>query len=537
MFVNRLIATLELDLNGTKFSVPGGNIKNIDVELRPHGFRVSLDFWFICLKAQSEDKIFAKFVKDELAKAKLTIDRKFDAVGETADPIVLQGLVQRREVSERVFDALSGEPILHRHYSLDFADRAQVLWGQHYPTALYVDKKLTELIDANKPEGVKLTHSWAAGKVKHTVLSLPLGEELNEASFYDYLFWLLDRNHAGLYYDYVTDTYTISDKKKEFGNAVSLVADDVEELNAVFPPVSRSSVSVLNACTEAATKTKDIANKLKVTGVKNEYILRSSVASDLTDRATLETKRHKKSEVLARIDFGCFPSTTMRPNLLLKFDAWPSTIYQSKHQYRVLEIDIHASAESQMATDDAEDPSNAFEVVMVARLEKKENTLFAFPAYRVPVWPVQVEGKVLSELGDKPQETYQIYRNDKTSIDYYKVEVPLWKNQKVVVAFEPNLASGHFYFPIHKGARVLLELSHDRAEIHRFVQWRPGARLPQESQGNHILFGKTSKDQTSVNHVYKDAKPQLRIDRTSGEDKQVVEVSEGRIYMETIATK
>lgn len=537
MFVNRLLATLDLELAKTKFSVPGGNIKNIHAELRPHGFRVSVDFWFICLKAQSEDKIFDKFIKDDLAKAKLTLDRKFDKVGATSEPLVLSGIVEQRSVAERVFDALSGEPILHRHYRLEFADRAQVLWKQHFPTNLYVDKKLTELIDANKPEGVTLTHSWAAGKVKYPVLSLPLGGAEQRASFYDYLFWLLDQHSAGLYYDYKTDKYTISDKKKEFGAVVSGEPGDVEELQLVLPPVSRTTVGVLNGYANASTKTKEIANTQKAKGVKREYLLRSTVGADLTSRVTLETKRHKALQPQARIEFACYPSTTMRPNMLLKFDEWPATIYQSKHQYRVLEMDLHAAAESQMATDDAEDPSNSFEVSLVARLEKKEETRFALPAYEAPKWPVQVEGKVVSEVGEKPQETYQIYRDDKTSVDNYKVEVPLWKAQKVIATFEPNLGSGHFYFPLYKGARVLLELFHDRAEICRFVEWRPGARLPAESQGNHLLLGKKAKDQTSITHVYKDAKPQLSIDRTNGEDKQKLEVSEGRIFLSTVATE
>lgn len=540
MFVNRLVATLDLTLDGTTFAVPAGNIKNISINLRSYGFSVSLDFWFVCLKEQSEDKVYAKFIKDELATAKFTVDRKFDKVGASSEPLVLKGIVENRAFSERVFGGIKGEPILHRHYHLDFSDRGQVLWRQHFPTALYVDKKLSELIDDNRPDGVKVTHEWTAGKVKHPVLSLALGASdtgARGASFYDYLHWLLDRMQTGLYYDYKTDSYTISDKKKEFGGAVSSDPEDVEELRAVFRPISRTSVSVLNGCASAATTEKAIENKLKVTGVQREYFLRSSVASDLTNRTALETKRHAQRKEGTEIDFARYPSTTMRPNILVKFDEWCNTIHQSKQQCRVGSVNIEATAESQGATDNAEDDSNSYEVIYSTQLEAKAETLFDYPQYRVPQWTVRVEGVVVSEVGEDKQETYQPYKDDDTSIDYYKVEIPLWKKQKVIVTYEPLFEPGHFYFPIYKGARVLVELGHNRASIVGFVDWRAGARLPLESQGNHLLLGKKAEDQTSITHVYKDAKPQLSIDRCNGKDKQKLEVSEGRVYFETIATE
>lgn len=537
MFVTRLVVKLEMKLDGTVFTVPGGNIKNLSVKLCPYGFNVALDFWFVCLSDQSEDAILAKFIKDELATVKLTIDSKFDTVGESADPLVLSGVVEHRRFSERVFEDVTGAPVLHRHYHLDFADRAQVLWRQHFPTSLYVDKTLAEVIDDNKPDGVKVTHAWEAGKAKHPVLSLPLGTSDNDASFYDYIHWLLNRHHAGLYYDYDNYAYTVSDKKQEFGSPVSLPTGDVAELTAVFSPISRAAVSVLNGCTTAATTEKGIDNTLKVAGVKRQYLLRSAVANDLVNRAALETKRHAQPQVSAAIELSRYPSTTMRPNLLVKFDEWSSKLFQATQTYRVRDVEFDAHAESQEAIDDAEDPTNAYQIQYASRLEKKEETLFAYPEFRNPVWNMRVEGVVVSEVGDEKQETYQSYRDDNTSIDYYKVEVPLWASQKAIALYEPLFAPGHFYFPIYKGARVLLQLSYDSAAVVGFVDWRAGARLPLETQGNHLLLGKKNEDQTSLAHVYKDAKPQLQIVRTHGKDKQTVEVSEGRVYIETIATE
>ena len=84
-----------------------------------------------------------------------------------------------------------------------------------------------------------------------------------------------------------------------------------------------------------------------------------------------------------------------------------------------------------------------------------------------------------------------------------------------------------------KHARVLVALDFDRASVVEFLDWRPGARLPLESQGNHILLGKQKDDETSIRHVYEDAKPLLSIQRKKAEDVQLIKVSEGTIFIET----
>lgn len=534
--INRLLVSLELDLAGSRFSIPAGNIKRFALRLDPYGFTAQLSFWFICLKDESEDKIKAKFVLPEVALAKLTIDRGFDTVGESADPLLLQGLVVSRDFSERVFEGMTGQPVLQRNYALSFADRAQVLWRQHFPTALYVDSTLAALIDENTPDGVQLTHAWQASAVRHPVLSLPLGASAQGASFYDYLHWLLNRHQAGLLYDYQADAYTISDKKREFGAEVESEPKDVREWRTVLRPPCRSTISVLNGSTLAGTGEQTLTHASSVAGVKRQYLMRSSVDNDLGERAKLEAKRHAPRALGARVTFARFPSTTMRPNLALKCGQWSAAAYHVAYKFRVCHVRLDAEATSQLPTDDAEDPSNAYLVDYRAELEGSEEPHFAYPGYCAPCWDLRVEGIVVSEVGDGPEETYQPYRDEQTSLDYYRVEIPLWKKQKVIVAYEPLFAPGHFYFPMYKGSRVLVQLRHDRATVVGFLDFRPGARLPLETQGNHLLMGKKAQDQTSIRHIYKDARPQLHIERSHGKDKQTLEVSEGRIVLETVST-
>ncbi|MEO1334401.1 MAG: hypothetical protein AAFV29_02100, partial [Myxococcota bacterium] len=76
-----------------------------------------------------------------------------------------------------------------------------------------------------------------------------------------------------------------------------------------------------------------------------------------------------------------------------------------------------------------------------------------------------------------------------------------------------------------------------RAAIVQYLDWRPGARLPKESQGNQILLGKKAEDQTSMRHTFESSKPVLTVERTAAKDNQTIVVSEGTIRMETKETK
>src|SRR5262249_55299655 len=153
---------------------------------------------------------------------------------------------------------------------------------------------------------------------------------------------------------------------------------------------------------------------------------------------------------------------------------------------------------------------------------------------------------VVSETGDDgdeeqekpPEETYQIYTDSTTSLDQYKVAIPLFPTKSegegeegggaggggaggggggeegesdpgksVVIPFLPTTFPGHFYCPAYKKERVLVALSFRSAEIVQYLDWRAGARLPADGQGDHLLLGKKDKDQTSLSHTYVDAKP------------------------------
>jgi hypothetical protein len=537
-FVDRLTATLALTTGGETFSIRAGDLKRFELDITPWGFEGSAMFSFVAVAAQGEDALFAKFIGRDLLEVSLEVARTFDEVEEAAAPMTVRGVVTERSVVERAFPDVAGTPVLQRRYSIRFEDRGGALLRQHRPTALYVDRSLKELIEANTPDGVTVEHAWTAGEAKRPVLSLGLGVDGSDASFRDFLFWLLHRENAGLYYDTGEDIYRIVSTKPEGGAVKRLRRGAVAAIEARFPEVRRDAVGVLNASTEAATKTKRITNEHGAPGVRTDCLIRSPIASRLDDRVTLEAARARQREPEAVVWFRVFPTTPLLPSMKVEIDeAFGENVIQHGKTYRVVSTRIRAEAERQEATDDNGEESNVYRIVHELCLELASDPVFRFPAFQRPAWPFHVEGKVLSEIGEERQGTYQTYQEEGTSLDVYKVKVPLFGDEKVIVPFEPYYQSGHFYFPADKDQRVLLELDFDRARICAFLDWRPGARLPADSQGNHLLVGKGEEDETSIRHVYADGKPTLTITRSMESDRQVITISEGTIRLETRETQ
>ncbi len=532
-FVDRVKSELTVKVGSKSVTIPAGNIKRFSVDAHSYGFSASVEWWIVCQQSASEDTLFAEFIKPDLMEVTLKLDRAFEVEGEEASPLTLKGLVQERWVHERAFPDIENTPVLQRRYRVRLADRAAVLWGQHFPTNLWVDQSLQEVIEANKPNGVTLAFEWEGAGTKYPVHALGLGVDGNAASFYDFVHWVQDRENAGLFFDYATQKYTLRAAKPADGEATELPVDDVAELRIHFPELRRDKVSVLNSYVEASTKKKDEDNANKVDGVLHEYLLASSIEKDLTARATLEGKRQKAPEPGLVIDYQRYPSITVAPNGLFSFgEDWSTNLYTHGKEYRMHRLAIEAVAESEDPADDLEDETNNYKLEVRAELELKADVTFKRPAYTPPRWPFHAEGKVVSEVGEKDERTYQAKTDDDTSLEYYTVELPLWA-KKLIAPYNPNQMPGHFYFPADKGARVMLALEFRRAFVHRFLDWRPGAKLPKETQGNHLLLGKKPESETSVQHIYQDAKPLLRIKRTSAKDTQLLEVSEGRLFLET----
>jgi hypothetical protein len=535
VFADALEMKLGLTIGEKVFSIPGGNVKTLKIELQPYGFTCQMSFWVSA--EEGPDKLFPLFVKHDLIRAYLEVSPHFKQDKPSTESLILQGLVTSKDIlMERTIESirLKGHPVLYRHYRIAFSDPASVLWRQHFPCDLMTNKSVKDLLEAHRGHNVSVDYAWEFLDKQFAINTLPLGVEGNEASFYDFVAWFFSAHNGVWSYDFSKDIYTLSATKPDLGTPISTDHLDVEDLRIAFPETIRNHVAVLNSHSEQP-EPKVIANEQAIDGLRRDCLVRLPILSDYEERGTLEEQKLKIREHEISLTFKRYPHIAYRPGELFNFEGagWSEEIFPRGKVYRVRNTFVDASAVATETTADHNMPYARFNIDMTSQLELKSEGWVSLPPFKSPRFPVYVEGKVVSEQGEDDAETYQIYQDAETSLDQYKVAIPLWENQQVVVPFEPNFFTGHFYFPDYKNARVLVALDLHSASIERFLDWRAGARLPMDTQGNHILFGKTAESQTSVKHTYVDEKPVLHMKRTSDKDTEMIKMVEGSLILET----
>lgn len=543
--VDQLRPTLKLTIAGTEHKVPGGQLKLVELELYSYGFCAYVEFILIDDKSLSggfKDELITDFVKTDIITAELSLESvRVDVEPQGVDPLTVKGLVTQKRFAEFTAHELKERGTLYRRYSIRFCDAAQLLFAHHFPCELYVDKTLKDVLDAHKGDLIKLTYDWTLLTTQRRQIFLGHEPGPDAPSFYDFLIWLVDTNSGVLTYDYAGQAYKLTAAKDASGTPVTVFADDVSELIAEFPALPRAKVNVLNSYSEAAKKQPVEWQDTKVPAgaVRQDYLIRTPIAAELDARVTQEKARlHARGPDL-RLGFLRFPQNALRPGDLVDFKndtGWrkshkvvPAPFKEKKA--RIFAMYVRAEAVGQGPDVGVGYTQTAFQVTVEARLELTTETAVPLPAYRAPVYPRTVEGKVVSEEGTDKQETYQIYPDKKTSVDQYKVKIPLWADQIVVLDYQPTLFPGHFYFPAYKNQRVLVALTFEQAYLVRYLDWRAEGRLPGETQGNHLLLGKTPTTGVSIRHVYEEDKPVLRIKRTNEKDNAIIQIMEGNLMI------
>ncbi|RKH12224.1 hypothetical protein D7Y13_23430 [Corallococcus praedator] len=536
-FTEQLKVTLDLKAGDTAFTLPAGSIKRLSVKAWSHGFEAQVEWWVLCKESGDEDTLFTPFTATQPLTATLTVDRRYGAQAEGREgaealPLKLIGRVEERHVRERSLANVKDAPVMQRRYRIRLVDPAAMLWRRHFPSGVWVDQSLQAVIQANTPGGLDVAYQWTAAETAHPLHALGLGADSDcGASFLDFLHWVQARMHAGVFLDYEKGKYTLADAKPEGGEAMVLTRDEVKQVDLRYPEPRRDALSVLNSYVDAGTKRKAVENADAIAGVLSECLLTSTLEGTLTDRVTLETKRQKLEGPEVRLAFACYPRVALVLNGLYTLgDGFSQQAATHGKQYRMHTLELDARSVEPDAAHDPDGTANDYRLSLKATLEEAADPTFRRPRFRPPRWPFFAEGRVVSEEGAEADRTYQIRQDDETSVESYRVKLPLW-GKEVRVPYEPHQQPGHFYFPADKGTRVLVSLGYQHARMDRFLEWRPGARLPKESQGNHLLLGKTDKSETSIQHLYKDSKPVLRIQRTLEKDTQLIEVGEGRMYL------
>ena len=535
MFSDALGLELELTIDGETFNVPGANVKSLRINLRPYGFNAGLSFWVS--SETREDKLFPCFIKHDLIDVKLNVEPHFKPKDIEIESLDLQGFVTGKAVLKELTIEnvhLKGNPVLYRHYRIDFADPARVLWKQHFPCDLLVDGTVKDLIEANKATGVNLKYDWEALDEKFAINTLPVESGEKEAGFYDFIIWYAASHNGVFSYNLKENEYTLSGSNVQTGQPINMSKLEIAEHSIAFPPTIRYNDRLMNTFSEEP-QPKETSRDQAKESLRHDILLRLPIASDFEKAFNLESKKQKIRSHEIHLTHCRFPQITYRPGVFVKLESglWSDEIFPHGTEYRVRDIFLHARAVDEEPDADHNMEYSRYNIDMCSRLELKNEGALNLPGFKTPSYPIYVEGKIVSEQGDKEEETYQVYEHPQTALDQYRVKIPLFDNKEIVVPFEPLFAPGHFYFPAYKGERVLVALDFHAARIERFLDWRPEGRLPMDSQGNHLLMGKTASSKTSINHVYVDNKPQLNVKRTSDNDTEKIQLHEGIIILET----
>lgn len=538
MFAERMKTSLSLTIAGTTHEIPGGNIKHVDLDLASHGFTARVEFWLPEDQdhgGQRTDALLEAFLGADLIEATLSVaPHPHDSTkASEVVPIEVTGLVRTKSLVEATYERSKDLPVFLRCYRIEIADPAQVLWKQHFPCELYTEATMQSVIEAHAGQHITLALDWDVLTAQKPMLFLGL-EEQRQASFYDFVLWYCDSRNGAWWYDYAAASYQIAAAKAEAGEAVKILGDDVASVELTMSEVPRYQYVVLNSYTES-TRNAPVEQAQAVTGVRRDVLLRTPIAQVVDDRVTLEGKRVRVPVAEATMRLAAMPLAGLVPGTALSFPTglrWSSKSALVDKTWRVWRLRLEARGRDPLPEDYMDMDHASYDVVLDLSLEQTTDERVRLPGFRAPSYPVLVEGKIVSEQGEDADITYQNYQNADTSLDEYKVAVPLWESKQITLPFEPYHASGKIYIPAFKNQRVLLAMELEAAHIERFLTWRDDTPLSMDVQGEHIRFGKSATSHTAMQHAYEEEKPVFRLARLNDKDTASIKISEGVLFIE-----
>jgi len=529
MFHDALTLTLDLTIKSDVFTIPGGDITDFQVSIFPYGFDAQAEFRVY--SDTKEDSMFVRFTKTDLIEARLSIRGVHNLPEPAPEPLIVKGLVTVKSFHETTFSEVTGKPVYIRNYTIVFRDAARVLWTQHFPTALYADASMEDVIKAQIPEGISLEMDWPPLFEKQPMIFLGLGNGEFQSSFYDFLIWYVRTFNGVFTYDNQHQTYHLQNDKKADGDEQYIRKTDFTGFSLHIPETCRHNVRVLNTYSENPLKIP-LPNTWGTNDLRRDILVRREAPASLVLDANRERPKLESRTYELLLELQQFPLIPFYPGVFIKFmEVEISTeLITYEKDYRICTIHLTGTSEKKGLEDDRGASFTTYVCNMTASLELKEETYVLLPPFTPPAYPLSVEGKIVTEMGEEKDKTYQIFAGSAAQ-ENYRVFIPLW-NKTIPVPYKPHQMTGHFYFPAYKNTRVLVDLYFDRAEINRYLDWGADVRLPMDTQGDHLLMGKNEKTNISIIHTYVDGKPVFKTKRIHGKDTGTVTLKEGNIIFE-----
>lgn len=527
-FEDDLACTLAVWSAGASTAVPGANLKRLALSLAAHGFRGEVAFWVRADDAG--EALHQVLVGDAPIELEIGVARA-RYLGTPPPPLTVRGAVVARRFLELTTDDIAGRPVRFRRYTMSVLDPARAGWSLHHPTAVVIDKSIADVIRAQLVGEMTLDVAWPELAQKRALVGLGLGAD--DASFHDFVLWIAASRAGHFFLDYATRSYQLADRKPRVAQPAVLQREDVAELEAALPEPVWHQQRFLNSWTgmDAVTAVDLPQARPPLT---RDVLVHTPIPREVSALVDRDARRLASGRHELAVQFRRFPELLLAPGagLTLDEDGFSAKLTGFGEPLRVAELDLDLVALDESAEFDLELTSTTYKIELRARLEHEDDPRTRVPPFRIPRYPFELEGKVVSAIGDTGDRAYTVYEDEATSQDRYRVMLPTW-NVTIEVPFTPLFQPGHLYFPAYRDARVVVAVGFERARLTQFLDWGPSVRLPLATQGNHILFGKNATSETSLRHWYVDSSPELHLRRAHAGNIGVVTVKQGTILIET----
>lgn len=492
------------------------------------------------------------FNSPKVLKATLTLtpndEKKF------GNPILeLKGIVTSKYFKRLPSsDSTNGKPV--KIYEINFCDPAKATWEQHYPSNIYLEESMKDVIDKHLNPEIQMEFDWEPIEAKHPIIAFSLEHKhwlsiQEQTNFYSFLIWYLHQENGVLLYDYKKHNYKITGKKKAaegdpfeikelfcsppvcilplppryntkvIKHSADLMDGEDKENEDSFKTTRRESIDPANYRVYPNQATEKIQSPL--TSEKNEFEFQ--IREWGRDKAT-----GKDNEI---------PLDRLIPGSYISFIGdgegnWLRDECFKGKKFRIRSL--HLTADKEENSQWIYSPTQLYEVKTRVKLEEEEETFVLWPSFARPNYPFYIQGKIFCEIGEEEQSTFNILESEEAPQGQYQVLVPLAGEEKKVVAPFVPAYSGQYYHPFIKDAKVMLSMYFHTARIERPIDWDPLARLPAGVQGNQIVLASNGKDKyTIIKHEYADGKDSVyTIKQSSSETQtQTLEIKEKEIKM------
>ena len=547
-FSDNIQATLSLTLSSGAYSVPGGNITALSLDIQPWGF--SGEITFVVMAYPQTDALYTPFQAAATIPLVLTVGPGNEGSQQSSVvPMTLNGSVVSRSFTEVMANletgtSVSSNPVLYRTYTIGFVDPLKHFWSQHFVQALYTNSTYQTVFSAQATSAFTLTYNWSLLTTSqnqifvNTGINVPTGKP---ASFYDFLIWFVDQNNGYFYYNYSASNYVLASALPAAPTPIQVASQFVRGVDIALPEINYTQLSVINALSTSPS-TQNGTNANAITPLARDYLTICTTPSLFTNEVTLQKARFPSPVAKATWSYNALPSSMLVPGNAVQFqttnDNWSAQSYLASKTLTVSRVQLRAVFDDRFGSvlDNYSATSAPYSInyTVTGLLPGTTNPLL--PEYKAPVYPLQVQGLVYSTQGATGTNDYAFVQDSATSTNCYQVTIPLWNNQQVYVPYAPVNMNGQFYFPPYKNQQVLVNLWMGSASIDSYLDWLSYATLPMSGQGNAIVLGQSSTSQTSITHTYTNSIPQLNINRQQSTDTETISIGEGFILLQTEVT-